>query len=175
MRNCLYAIAFGLSVVLVAKPTNACMTIEALRLDDIKYASVVVIGRITNYEVVLDQAVRQERKKELARPNLSPEFRKVLSEQKHFMSDYARFNVVVDEVLVGKPQEVLYVTWDNSTFGEPEKLEEGLFLIALREPDAKIPPASRPKRNNSTNSRASAANYVAVTLCATFHVKSHEC
>jgi hypothetical protein len=144
MRNCLYAIAFSLSVILLAKPTNACMTMEAIKLDDIKYASVVVIGRITNYEVVLDQAVRQERKKELARPNLPPEYRKALSRQKSFMSDYAHFNVLVDEVLVGAPPQVLSVTWDNSTFGEPKKLDEGPFLIALRKQDAQTPPLRGP-------------------------------
>jgi hypothetical protein len=149
MRSCLYAIVFSLSATLVAKPTNACMVREAINIEDIKYASVVVIGRITDYELVPDQTVRQERNKKyleeyLASPNLSPQDKKALAGRKATMSDYARFSVLVDEVLVGKPQKVLQVTWVNSTFGEPEKLEEGPFLIALREPGTKMPPLRGP-------------------------------
>lgn len=144
MRKYLFAVLVALPVMLAAKPASACRTMANLRFDDIKYASVIVIGRITNYEIVLDQAARQRHKEMLARPDWPPEARKLLSEQQHFLSDYARFDVLVDEVLVGKPQAVLSVTWDNSTFNEPDKMEEGPFLIALREPDAKIPPLRGP-------------------------------
>lgn len=130
--------------MLAAKHASACWTIANLRFDDIKYASVIVIGRITNYEIVLDQAARQRHKETLAQPNWPPEARKLLSEQRSFLSDYARFDVLVDEVLVGKQQAVLSVTWDNFTFGEPDKMDEGPFLIALREPDAKTPPLRGP-------------------------------
>jgi hypothetical protein len=74
----------------------------------------------------------------------TPEGRKLLSEQKGFLDDYARFDVLVDEVLVGNPPKVLTVTWDNSTFSESDKLGEGPFLIALREPGARTPPLRGP-------------------------------
>jgi hypothetical protein len=51
-----------LATILAAKPSTACLMAGGLKLDDIKYASVVVIGRIVDYEIVLDQKVRKERK-----------------------------------------------------------------------------------------------------------------
>jgi hypothetical protein len=116
----------SLSILLLAKPASACKMTVDLNLDDIKYASVVVIGRIVEYEIVLDQAVRKERK------------------EKSFLSDYAHFTVLVDEVLAGQPPRIISVTWDNSTFGEPETMEEGPYLIGLREPDSQMPPLRGP-------------------------------
>ncbi len=118
---------------------------SGLKLDDVKYASVVVIGRIVNYEIVLDQKVRKERKEMLDRSaDKSTEYWRMMSEQKGFLSDYARFKVVVDKVLVGKSPKVISVIWDNSTFGEPETMKKGQYLIGLREPGSKIPPLRGP-------------------------------
>jgi hypothetical protein len=145
MRNCLCVVVVALSVMLAAKPASACLMMAGLELDDIKYASVVVIGRIVDYQVVLDQAVRKQRKEELERSaDKSSESWRLLSEQKQFLSDYAHFSVLVDEVLVGQPPNVISVTWDNSTFGEPEKMKEGPYLIGLREPGSKSPPLRGP-------------------------------
>lgn len=117
----------------------------SLELDDIKYASVVVIGRIVDYEIVLDQAVRKKWKEMLERSaDKSTESWRLDSEQKRFLSDYARFKVLVDKVLVGQPPNVISVTWNNSTFGEPEKMKEGPYLIGLREPGSKSPPLRGP-------------------------------
>ena len=142
MRHCTSVLIVVLSIALAVMLASACAEMAVLRLDDIEYASVVVIGRITNYRVVLDQSARQRNKEMLAQPEWSPEVRQLLSEQDSFLSDYARFDVLVDEVLVGEPPAILSVTWDNSTFSEPEKMDEGPFLIALRAPDAMIPPLS---------------------------------
>lgn len=111
MRNFLYAMIASLLIILMARPANACFSMAALVIDDIKYASVVVIGRIVDYEIV---------------PN------------------YARFNVLVDEVLVGQPPHVISVTWGNSTFGLPKKMKEGPYLIGLRAPDSESPPLRGP-------------------------------
>jgi hypothetical protein len=119
MRNRLCAGGIALFVMLAAQPAIACMMNAGFNPEDIKYASVVVIGRITNYEIV--------------RPK-----------KDYALSDYARFKVLVDEVLVGQPPKVISVTWDNSTFGEPEKMAEGPYLIGLRDPGAKRPPLRGP-------------------------------
>ncbi|WP_306545886.1 hypothetical protein [Desulfobulbus sp.] len=135
----------SLAIILAAMPSSACLVKVGLKLDDIKYASVVVIGRIVDYEVVLDQAIRKNRKEELERSaDKSSESWKLLSEQKHFLSDYARFKVLVDEVLVGQSPNVISVTWDNSTSREPEKMREGPYLIGLRAPGSKSPPLRGP-------------------------------
>jgi hypothetical protein len=145
MRNCPCSIVMILATILAVKPATACLAASGLKLDDIKYASVVVVGRIVDYEIVLDQKVRKERKEMLDRStDKSSEYWRLMSEQKDFLSDYARFKVVVDKVLVGKPPKIISVTWDNSTFGEPEKMKEGLYLIGLREPGSKRPPLRGP-------------------------------
>ncbi|HKP25763.1 MAG TPA: hypothetical protein VJV39_17980 [Dongiaceae bacterium] len=106
------------------------MTQAPLELADIKYADVVVVGRISNYAIVRDPTIRQE----LANsPDISPQRRESL-ENESFLGDYARFDVLVDEVLVGKAPQTLVVTWDNSTFAEPKAMPSGPFLIALRDP-----------------------------------------
>jgi hypothetical protein len=145
MRNCLCTMVMSLTIILAAKPASACLGAARLKLDDIKYANVVVIGRIVDYEIVLDQAVRKERKEMLERSaDKSTEYWRLMSEQKRFMSDYARFRVLVDKVLLGQSPNVISVTWDNSTFGEPEKMKEGSYLIGLREPSSKSPPLRGP-------------------------------
>ena len=75
---------------------------------------------------------------------MSSELRKSLEQQTSYLSDYARFDVVVDEVLVGKAPKTFSVTWDNSTFGEPETLPSGPYVIALRDPAAAMPPIRGP-------------------------------
>lgn len=157
MRNCLCTTVMILATILTAKPASACLYKVDLRLHDIKSASVVVVGRIVDYEIVQDQAARKERKEMLARSTdkLSETWR-LMSEQQDFVSDYARFRILVDEVLVGQPPSAISVTWHNSInsrFGEPEHMKEGPYLIGLRErsnsmplhgPSATILPAPEP-------------------------------
>ncbi|CAN7758559.1 hypothetical protein [Ensifer sp. Root127] len=66
---------------------------------------------------------------------------KILSKK---MSDFARFDIHVDEVLIGKAPKTLPVTWDNSTFGEPEEMLTGPFLIGLRKATSQLPPLRGP-------------------------------
>lgn len=102
-------------------------------VDDIGAADLVVVGRVANYRIVLDTAVREKRRKQLENsPDMSPERRKSLSEQKSFLSDYARFDILVDEVLLGKVGKTVSVVWQNSTFSEPEAMAPGPYLIALQ-------------------------------------------
>jgi len=130
----------AITAALATVPARACETDAELNLNDVKLADVVVIGRVANYRIVLDQDFR---KKMLASPNLSPDIRRIY-ETGSIMSDYARFDVQVDEVLFGKAPEVLAATWDNSTFSEPEQMGPGPFLIAMRDPSSKMPPLRAP-------------------------------
>lgn len=50
------------------------------------------------------------------------------------LPDYARFEVQVEKVFFGRAPRTVSVTWDNSTFGEPDQLASGPYLIALRRP-----------------------------------------
>lgn len=120
----------------------ACRMLVAPDLHDVRYADVVVIGRIENYQIIRDEAFR---KRMLAAPRLTGEMRKIYSNPKQgLISDYARFDIRVEEVLVGQTSNKLSATWDNSTFLEPEGMGSGRYLIALRRADSNIPPLRGP-------------------------------
>ena len=87
-------------------------------LADVRLADVVVIGRISNYRIVRNE------------PGL--------------VSGHARFDVQVDEVLVGRASGRLSVTWYNSTFAVPDQMPAGTYLIALRRPGSTIMPSPDP-------------------------------
>jgi hypothetical protein len=112
------------------------------RLEDVSYADVVVIGRIVDYRIVRDEAFRERM---LALPNLPTDMRKIYQDPKQgLLSDYARFNIQIERALVGRAPARLSVTWDNSTSGEPDRMEPGRYLIALRRPDSASPPLRGP-------------------------------
>lgn len=131
MRSCLQAVVVSLGILSLVSPASACRARAALELSDIQYAGVVIVGRIQKYEIVQPTDERSN-------------FWRAKSRSKRILSDYARFDVVVDEVLVGQPPRVIPVTWDNSTFAEPEAMKAVPFLIGLREPGSKIPPLRGP-------------------------------
>lgn len=145
MQRVWYAAVLILGLAASSGEAQACRIDAPLKPGDIRYADVVVMGRIANYEIVLDQQARQDRKDLLARsPDMPAEVRKSLQSQTEFMSDYARFTVIVDEVLVGKAPKTLTVTWDNSTFDEPETMAPGRYLVALRNSKSASPPLRGP-------------------------------
>lgn len=145
MRQRTYALLLTMIVLFTGHSAQACVMRAKLDLRDVQYADTVVVGRIENYRIVLDEAVRKDRRKWLAESkDTPPKVREILTNQKGFLTDYARFDVIVDEVLFGKPQESFSATWDNSTFGEPEKLGPGPFLIALRDPKSRMAPLRAP-------------------------------
>ncbi len=106
MRSFRIAAMSGLALASVALPAQACR-IEG-RFDPalVEHADAVVVGRVTGYELIRTADA--------------------------WMGGYARFTVMVDEVLAGTPPRMLVVTWNNSTYPEPEGLDPGLQLIALR-------------------------------------------
>lgn len=100
------AIALIIFFLTAAAPAHACQVMKRLDPQHITYASIVVVGRISDYEIVPDQP---------AKPG------------------FGRFKIQVDEVLVGRPVRTLIANWFNSTFAFPDKLAEGPFLIGLHE------------------------------------------
>jgi hypothetical protein len=104
---------------MLAAPAQACMVSAPLQVGDVAYADLVVTGRIANYHIVRGRGPRP-------------------------ISDYARFEVVVDQVLKGKAGKTVSATWDNSTFAEPTRLPPGRYLVALRRSGARTPPLRGP-------------------------------
>lgn len=133
----------GIAIALAAtcQPAHACRTSAELVIADIAYADVVVVARIANYRIVRDQAFRERM---LANPNITPEMRALYTGRNGLLPDYARFELQVSEVLSGKAPKRLTVTWDNSTFSEPEAMPPGPYLIALRKPGSAPPPLRGP-------------------------------
>lgn len=112
------------------------------KLADVRYADVVVVGRIANYRIIRDEEFRRRM---LKAPSLPADLRKMYQDPKQsLMTDYARFDIDVEEVLAGRAPTRLSVTWDNSTFGEPDRMKPGRYLIALRWPNSASPPLRGP-------------------------------
>ncbi len=127
-----------------ALPTvsHACRIYVPPTLEDVRFADVVVVGRVSNYHIVRDEAFRRQR---LASPRLSEDMRRMYEDPRQsLLPDYARFDIQVEEVLVGSSPPTLSVTWDNSTFGEPGQMAAGPFLVALRRPNSPSPPLRGP-------------------------------
>jgi hypothetical protein len=140
MRKCGTAAAMALVTMSAAMPAQACVADAPLDLDDIQYANAVVVGRIANYEMVLDQDWRRDNPDLIRDPATA-----------RFLTDYARFDVLIDEVLLGNVGRTISVTWDNSTFAEPESMAPGPFLIALRDPGSEAPPLRGPSATVTAN------------------------
>lgn len=134
----------GAAAVAAALPdsASACRMFVSPRLEDVSYADVVVVGRIANYRIIRDEAFRKQM---LALPNLSADMRKFYADPaKGLISDYARFDIQVEETLFGNASQKLPVTWDNSTFGEPDEIAPGRYLLALRRSSSASPPLRGP-------------------------------
>lgn len=95
--------AMALALMLASEPALACRFQREPNLNEVKQADLVVIGKITEYQVIRHEGV----------------------------GSYSRFVIQVEQVIVGKASDRLPVTWENSTFGQPEKIAEGQYLIAL--------------------------------------------
>ncbi len=112
-------------------------------MNDIKLADVVVIGRIVDYQIVLDPKARENNRKSVEGIKNS-KTSEPLSNVRRFISDYAKFDVLVEEVVKGTATERMTATWDNSTFGEPESIPPGPYLIAFRYAQSAAPPLGGP-------------------------------
>lgn len=135
------AATVALVIAATAGPADACRMAAPLNLEDVRYADAVVIGRIVDYHVVRDV---ESRRKMLANPKLPRDLRRYYQGRNGLLSDYARFTVKTASVLVGQAAERFAVTWDNSTFAEPETMPTGPYVIALRRPSSPMPPLRGP-------------------------------
>ncbi|PYB77002.1 hypothetical protein [Rhizobium wuzhouense] len=128
---------FLLAALLVpASPAFACAKRAPLRLEDVSFADHVVLARVTRFEMVRDEEAHRRAQDLMAKlaPG-RPQPTKV-----RLMSDYARINLAVDEVLLGNAVESLTVSWVSPPYNEDFPLPSGAFVIALRNPASPIPP-----------------------------------
>lgn len=125
---------------------NACLFKANLQIKDINLADLVVVGRVENYQIILDKKAREERKNWLRNSEYDTDYKaiEILKSQEVFLTDYARFDIHIDEVLKGSAPKTITVVWDNSTFREPDKFASGPFLFALIDPSSPTPPLRGP-------------------------------
>lgn len=130
------ALSVGVSLTGVSSSATACQFSSVLKAEQVNSADVVVIGRVTNYQVIRDEKSRAERREYLrTAKGLSRENRDLLSNQKDYITDYARFTLLVSEVLRGEVPKAITVTWDASTFSEPSTFPSDLRIVGLMKPD----------------------------------------
>lgn len=134
----------ALAVAMTAAPSwaTACAMYRPWDPQDVRDADAVVVGRVSGYRVVLDQEGRRRNREIMAR---DPEMAAILGrgEPRGLLSDVASFDLRVDQVLVGSVPRRMRVRWDPSTFGSPDEMPDGRYLVALRVPgpDARDPSA----------------------------------
>lgn len=132
MRGLLVAAALGAAALVTAAEADACRMYSPLDMDVIAHADLVVVGRLSHYENVADQAARERRRRQALSPSIPADLRETLQDPATgYMSDFARFRITVRETLRGRAPRTLIVTWNNSTFGEPSSLPTGDYLVAL--------------------------------------------
>jgi hypothetical protein len=133
-------------VALVA-PAHACLAPGTADLSDVRYADLVLIGRVQNYRIVRDEFSRQSMRRVLQDPALPRQSREVPERQLRgdslLRSDYAKFDILVHRQLSGKSPRILTVALNKPAFEEPRAVPAGLYIIALRSSDSKLPAESR--------------------------------
>ena len=116
--------------VLMSGSAKACNPPPRFDVNDIESAELVVVGSIVNYQFVKDLKGRERL---IQRVEGHPDIQKYLLENPDLgrKDDHARFEIKIDEVILGPPQKTISAVWFNSTFGIHETYPEGPFLIAL--------------------------------------------
>jgi hypothetical protein len=144
-----WVLSVAIAMTVSTTPSWACMVFVSPKLEDVNYADVVVLGRISNYRIVRDEAFRKHM---LTSRHLTADMRRMYSDPKQgLMTDYARFDIQVEKVLKGQAGTNVSVTWDNSTFGEPGKMKTGRYLVALRRSNSASPPLRGPSATIAPN------------------------
>jgi hypothetical protein len=123
--------AASLAFASFVQDAQACSVYADITYQDIFQADLVVAGHVSNYQIV--------------RPK---------NAKGRVIAEYARFDVRIGEVLKASsvdapsPGASVTVTWDNSTFAEPDNLNSPPasrgYLIALRDPSSPLPPLRGP-------------------------------
>lgn len=139
MRGSLFVAIVVVGAIAGAQSASACYSIEALDLNLVKLADIVVVGRITNYRLVpfpVDPATKERRERFFGK--MPPELRKQLG---YPIQDYpyAIFDIAVDEVLFGNAEQKLNVTWRYGISREIEQMSQGQYLVALQNREAPPP------------------------------------
>ncbi len=127
-------------------PLLACRIEAPINIQDIELADLIVIGTVKEYATVSDAKARERRQEKIQRlaGEANPQINKILKSQTSYPSDYARFEIHVEQVLKGESSDEVTAVWHNSTFAEPDRLNSETYLIALVAPTSPRPPLRGP-------------------------------
>ncbi|WP_238370549.1 hypothetical protein [Heliomarina baculiformis] len=127
-------------------PLLACRIETPINIQDIELADLIVIGTVKKYAIVLNANANERRQEKIQRlaDDANPQINKILKSQIAYPSDYARFEIHVEQVLKGDSSDEVTAVWDNSTFAEPDRLKGETYLIALVAPTSPRSPLRGP-------------------------------
>lgn len=132
MQSFRIILALGLTAAVLPQAAQACAMRRPMDARDVRAAEVVLVGRLSGYRTVLDQEQRRWNRERLGAAS---------DDSQGLMGDYVVFDVTVEDTLVGRSPRRIRVTWNNSTFGEPERMPNGRYLMALRRAQPGAPSA----------------------------------
>jgi len=129
------------SSTLTCGAASACILSANQDLNDISSADMVVVGKIQNYQIVEDtiatEAVRNGRTEFLE--NVPVNLKDTHNNEAEISVEYARFEIEVDEVLLGTVSGTISAVWPSYEFVESGKTPNVPFLIALRRSTSSMP------------------------------------
>lgn len=127
MRAFWVASVLCIAALLAAPSALACRVPVPLNLDGVEHADLIVVGRLSRYEFVADQAAWERQRRSLQDPDLTPELRHILERQR----SQARFRISVRQTLRGEAPRTLTATLDDAAFETLFALAPGEHLVAL--------------------------------------------
>ena len=96
-------------------PAYACGAFSPLKLEGIKKASIVALGRISNYSPIFYSGGAAEQ------------------------TDRAEFDLQIDQIYVGQVPKNIHVYWNTPTIALPTAMPPGPYLVALHHRAARSP------------------------------------
>ncbi|MFC7378858.1 hypothetical protein [Brevundimonas sp. GCM10030266] len=125
MRHAPAVLALSLACVAAPMTAQACVVHTPLQVEHIRYADTVVIGEVSGYRRTLSDSHRRWIREMTARdPEIGRNMPRV---------DGAYFDVTVERVAAGEAPRRFRVEWDAATYGYPDEMPDGRYLIGLRE------------------------------------------
>ncbi len=119
----------AISMVTLDSMALACAAPSLIELNDVKFANIVVIGTIIDYKIVKNEKFRRQM---LKSKYLSAEDRRIYAGSELLRTDFARFKIVVSQVLFGTAPKTLSVSWDYpESLDIPKRMANRPLLIAL--------------------------------------------
>lgn len=118
-------------------PARACIDLRGPDWIDVRYADLVLVGRVQNYRIVRDELERQAIRRLSKDPVLGYLVKRDLERVRRgerMSGDYAKFDVLVHRRLLGTSPAIVTVAWSRPHFFDSGAMPSGPYVIAMRSP-----------------------------------------